>query len=110
RRRQRRASHRGPRGREVVRMFGGVSPRALAADRSYACRRETGRSCYAPLKLLMGSGKGGAMTTTTRSAEWTAMTATLFLAMELGSTRWKLAFAVTRAPRPRLRTIRAGDL
>jgi transposase len=50
------------------------------------------------------------MTTTTRSAECTAMTATLFLAMELGSTRWKLAFAVSRATRPRLRTIRAGDL
>src|SRR4029453_3332716 len=50
------------------------------------------------------------MTRTARSAECTAMTATLFLAMELGSTRWKLAFAVSRATRPRLRTIRAGDL
>jgi transposase len=69
-----------------------------------------GRRCYAPLKLLMGSSKGGAMTTTTRSAECTAMPATLFLALELGSTRWKLAFAVTRARRPRLRTIAAGDL
>ena len=38
------------------------------------------------------------------------MTATVFLALELGSTRWKLAFAVTRASRPRLRTVPAGDL
>ena len=50
------------------------------------------------------------MTTTTHSAECTAMPATLFLALDLGSTRWKLAFAVTRATRPRLRTVRAGDL
>ena len=50
------------------------------------------------------------MATTTRSVECTAMTDTLFLALELGSTRWKLAFAVTRATRPRLRTVRAGDL
>lgn len=50
------------------------------------------------------------MATTTRSAECTAMTATLFLALDLGSTRWKLAFAVTRAARPRLRTVVAGDL
>ena len=49
------------------------------------------------------------MTTTTRSAECTAMTATLFLALELGSTRWKLAFAVTRASRPRCGRS-AGDL
>ena len=50
------------------------------------------------------------MTTTTRLAECTAMTTTLFLALELGDTRWQLAFAVTRAARPRLRTITAGDL
>lgn len=49
------------------------------------------------------------MTTTTRSAECTAMTTTLFLALELGSTQWKLAFAVTRAHRPRVRTVAAGD-
>jgi transposase len=34
----------------------------------------------------------------------------LFLALELGSTCWKLAFAVTRGHRPRVRTIAAGDL
>jgi transposase len=38
------------------------------------------------------------------------MTATLFLALELGSTMWKLAYAVTRAARPRVRTIPAGHL
>jgi transposase len=38
------------------------------------------------------------------------MTASLFLALELGSTRWKLALAVTRATRPRLRAVPAGDL
>jgi transposase len=50
------------------------------------------------------------MATTTRSAECTATTATLFLALELGSTRWKLACAVTHTSRPRLRTVPAGDL
>jgi transposase len=49
------------------------------------------------------------MTTTTRLTESTAMATTLFVVLELGSTRWKLAFAVTRAKRPRLRTITAGD-
>jgi transposase len=49
------------------------------------------------------------MTMTTRSTESTAMATTLVVALELGSTRWKLAFAVTRATRPRLRTIVAGD-
>ena len=34
----------------------------------------------------------------------------LFMALELGSTRWKLAMGATRAQRVRLRTIRAGDL
>lgn len=48
------------------------------------------------------------MTMTTRSAECTAQA--LFLALELGSTKWTLAFAVARGPRPRLRTIPAGDL
>jgi transposase len=49
------------------------------------------------------------MTTTTRSTECTAAT-TLFMAFELGSTRWILAFATTRGTRPRLRTIAAGAL
>jgi len=48
------------------------------------------------------------MTTTTRSTECIATT--LFLALELGSTQWKLAFAVTRGGRPRIRTIAAKDL
>lgn len=50
------------------------------------------------------------MATTTRSCECNALTTTLFLALELGSTRWKLAFAVTHTTRVRLRTIRAGQL
>lgn len=50
------------------------------------------------------------MAGTTRVAESTVLTETLFLALELGSTTWKLAFAVTRGNRPRLRTIPAGHL
>jgi transposase len=34
----------------------------------------------------------------------------VFLALELGSTQWKLAFAVARSGRPRIRTIAAADL
>jgi transposase len=34
----------------------------------------------------------------------------LFMALELGSTRWKLAFATTRGSAPRMRTVVAGDL
>ena len=50
------------------------------------------------------------MTTTTRSTECTATAATLFLALELGSRHWTLAFAVVRTGRPRIRTIAAKDL
>jgi transposase len=50
------------------------------------------------------------MTTATRGVESTAPTQTLFLALELGSTIWKLAFATTRREGPRLRQIPARDL
>jgi transposase len=49
------------------------------------------------------------MAATTRSTESNVITTTLFLAIELGSTRWKVACAVARGGRPRIRTIRAGD-
>lgn len=51
------------------------------------------------------------MATITRSSESTAvMVSTLFVAFELGSTRWKLACAVTHGRAPRLRSVRAGHL
>jgi len=50
------------------------------------------------------------MTETTRSTESTASVARLYLALELGSTKWILAFATAPAQRPRLRQIAAGDL
>lgn len=50
------------------------------------------------------------MTTTTRATESTATTATLFLAFELGSTKWTLGCTTGPAQRPRLRTIAARDL
>jgi len=50
------------------------------------------------------------MTPMTRSPECTASTSTLFVAFELGSTQWKLAFAAARAARPWLRTVPAGNL
>jgi len=50
------------------------------------------------------------MTETTRSTESTAPIARLCLALELGSTKWTLAFATAPAQRPRLRQIAAGDL
>lgn len=50
------------------------------------------------------------MTTTTRPTECSAVTVMLFMALELGSTTWKLAFAVTRTMSIRVRTIRAGNL
>lgn len=51
------------------------------------------------------------MATTTRSAECTpVLTGTLFLALELGSTRWKLVFAIANGRRPRSRSMPAGDL
>jgi transposase len=48
------------------------------------------------------------MTEITRPVECSA--ATLYLAFELGSAKWTLAFGVGVAQRPRLRTVRAGDL
>lgn len=47
------------------------------------------------------------MTAETRHVE---STATLYLALELGSTTWKLAFATTRGMRPRVRQMAAGHL
>jgi transposase len=48
------------------------------------------------------------MTQPTRSPECTARA--LFLAFELGSTKWTLGFTTAPAERPRVRTIAAGDL
>ena len=50
------------------------------------------------------------MTETTRSAESSAPVARLYLALELGSTKWTLAFGTAPAQRPRLRQIAAGAL
>lgn len=50
------------------------------------------------------------MTETTRLTESTAPIARLYLALELGSTKWTLAFGTAPAQRPRLRQIAAGDL
>jgi transposase len=50
------------------------------------------------------------MTETTRLAECNAPGATLYLAFELGSTKWTLAFTTSPGQRARLRRIDAGDL
>jgi len=50
------------------------------------------------------------MTETTRAPECIAAEPTLYLAFELGSTKWTLAFSTSRAARPRIRTVGAGDL
>ena len=50
------------------------------------------------------------MATTARHQESTAGVSTLFMAMELGSTQWKLAFAVGLGHRPRVVAMPAGDL
>jgi transposase len=50
------------------------------------------------------------MTETTRSKESSASRATLYLAFELGSTKWTLGFTNGPAQRPRVRSIAAGDL
>jgi transposase len=50
------------------------------------------------------------MTDTTRSRESSVTEMTLYLACELGSTKWVLAFTIASAQRPRLRRIAAGDV
>lgn len=50
------------------------------------------------------------MTDTTRLRESSVSDMTLYLACELGSTTWVLAFTTASAQRPRLRRIVAGDL
>jgi transposase len=50
------------------------------------------------------------MTTETRRSESTVPSDILFMAIELGSTTWKLAFVTTRGERPRTRAIPARDL
>ena len=48
-------------------------------------------------------------TATTRVAQETACTPTLFLAFELGVKKWKLGFTTGAAQRPRERQVPAGD-
>jgi transposase len=50
------------------------------------------------------------MTTTTRYAESTGSTSVLFMALELGSKKWKVAFALNVGHRPRVVQIAAGDM
>lgn len=50
------------------------------------------------------------MTATTRLAESTVNTSPLYVAFELGSTKWTLGFTTAPAQRPRVRMIPAGDL
>ena len=50
------------------------------------------------------------MTATTRTTECNPGAATLYLAFELGSTKWTLGFTHAPAQRPRVRTIAACDL
>ena len=50
------------------------------------------------------------MTATTRPSESTASAPALYVAFELGSTKWTLGCADAAAQRPRVRTIGAGDL
>jgi transposase len=50
------------------------------------------------------------MTETTRGQECIAAEPTLYLALELGSTKWTLAFGTSPAAGPRIRTMPAGDL
>lgn len=50
------------------------------------------------------------MTETTRSMECSAASATLYVAFELGSTKWTVASTTGAAQRPRLRQLGAGDL
>lgn len=48
--------------------------------------------------------------TATTQAEYSVVETTLYVALELSSTKWKLAFTVGLGQSPRLRTIDAGDL
>jgi hypothetical protein len=48
------------------------------------------------------------MAATTRTNECSAAAVTLYLAFELGSTKWTLGFTLAPAQRPRLRAIAAG--
>lgn len=50
------------------------------------------------------------MTATTRTTECNANTARLYLAFELGSTKWTLGFTTAPAQRARVRVMAAGDL
>lgn len=49
------------------------------------------------------------MTTTTRSTESSAVGATLYVALELGSTKWTVGFTTELGQRARVRSLAAGD-
>ena len=63
-----------------------------------------------PLVVRQATKEERDETAETRQLESTAAVGTLFMALELGSTTWKVAFATTRQMRPRLRTVPAGAL
>ncbi len=50
------------------------------------------------------------MNRTTRKQESTRPEVTLYMALELGASEWKLAFGVEAGQKPRLRQVTAGDL
>ena len=50
------------------------------------------------------------MNQTTRIAESTRTEASLYMALELGASEWKLAFGVEAGQKPSLRTVVAGDM
>src|SRR5262249_31511329 len=101
------------------------APSATAVGRSLvhsrrpaAERRSVGSYGGAPERsgaLLLGSfevitqRRSTTMTATTRSLQRIASRASLFLALELGETSWKLAFTTGMGQKPRERTITARD-
>jgi hypothetical protein len=62
------------------------------------------------LQTCFGTTQEELMTETTRTTDSSAPAAKLYVAFELGSTKWVLASTVGRGQRPRLHQVLAGDL
>src|SRR5215212_10179542 len=77
----------------------------VGAQLSRRWEMDTGRRGKLLHTCFTAHHAGGAMTETTRTTECTAPGATLYLAFELGSTKWVLAFTTSPAHRPRHRQV-----
>jgi transposase len=104
-------AHKGPSARTRGTWWQRASTCGLPRDRSYAEQSENGPLLVRLLtKLFEAAGKGETMTNETCHVQSSGSVPRLFIAFDLGSKTWKVAFAVGLGHRPRVVQMPARDL